>query len=143
MVRAAGIKLSSDISGASDIREPESYTLHKTYLPFLRKTQMTTNWKYPYLFATVGYGVIRKAWQLRDATVSSRDIVTGDRVHVPLLLTDKLVITAVSGVAAPYLWPLYVLSDVRRAEIANRNSGNDLFYLQQEENFSAFDHLFR
>jgi hypothetical protein len=104
---------------------------------------MTTNWKYPYLFATVGYGVIRKAWQLRDATVSSRDIVTGDRVHVPLLLTDKLVITAVSGVAAPYLWPLYVLSDVRRAEIANRNSGNDLFYLQQEENFSAFDHLFR
>lgn len=71
-----------------------------------------------YLGATLSYGVLRKGVQLRHATIAP-DYRDPDS-RVPMLLVDKVVVTALSGAASPYLWPVYIYEDLRATEVRCR-----------------------
>ena len=72
---------------------------------------------------TVGYGVARKAAEMRGATLSvtayDADFKRTDRT-VPVLLVDTAFVCAVGGLTAVYLWPLYAVLDARKLEVALR-----------------------
>ena len=84
----------------------------------------------PCVFA---YGVGRKVFLLKDATVDERqeNTKTGyiEYNKVPLLHTQKAVIVALGGLTTMALFPFYIYEDVKRCEryirgIPNKRASN-------------------
>lgn len=94
-----------------------------------------------YITATVGYGMIRKAIHLKDATIEKYDSVTLKHCRVPLLLTDKVVVTGISGLIAVYGWPVYLFQDIQRLELKLRSIDPEV-YLGKESKRHLIDYMF-
>lgn len=77
-----------------------------------------------YTGATMGYGMVRKTAQLHNADLCTDeyDATAGKRVEkrVPVLMADKVWLTAISSLSSIYLWPFYVWFDMKQLEIYSR-----------------------
>ena len=93
-----------------------------------------------YVAATLSYGLLRKGLEMKNATISYYDREKRENTRIPVLLCDKAIVTAVSGVAAVYTWPLYVYRDLKKLEVRNKKL-NPTWYDMNEERF-LLDYLF-
>ena len=86
-----------------------------------------------YVTFTSSYGIVRKARQVSDAKVT-----TYSGKEYPMLLTDKVVVCAWSGVSAIYLWPVFLYWDVKSAEARCRHID-----LDTEKSGGMLDYVYR
>lgn len=78
---------------------------------------MHSNARVSYMALTVSYGLIRKGFHMRNATVSRYDFKTHESIQIPVLMCDKALISVLSGFAAMYVWPVYMYKDLKYFEI--------------------------
>jgi hypothetical protein len=69
-----------------------------------------------YVAATMTYGAVRKVVRLKNAEVESWDW-DSDRKPVPMLLSQKVLLTTVGSFCSIYVWPYYAYTDMLRLEI--------------------------
>lgn len=69
-----------------------------------------------YVAATMTYGAVRKIVRLKDAEVElcGRDLT---KKRVPMLLSQKALLTVIGTFSAIYIWPYYAYTDLQRLEI--------------------------
>jgi len=65
-----------------------------------------------YILATMSYGALSRAYHTYDATVQ-RDFKTA-----PMLIRDKLCVTAIGAVTAIEFWPFYLFADIGKLELS-------------------------
>lgn len=116
--------------------------LYETYKSMPAKNQQAT----AYIIATLGYGMTRKAIQLQDASITRSsyyddDLKKHEAKKVPVLMVDKAWITALSGLTAMYLWPLYVVGDLKRLEMKMRGMKSEDYEYNHSKRMTL-DYLF-
>jgi len=96
-----------------------------------------------YAVATGSYGIIRKTVEMWDAKLHVKYDANYDKVDkmVPVLLIDKLWITAMSGISSVYLWPLYMTMDMKKAEVAFRGLSSSDYNIKTTKT-SITDYMF-
>lgn len=97
-----------------------------------------------YGVSTVTYGMVRKAIHLHGATITHVEYNDNHKrveKKIPVLAADKLWITALSGLASIYLWPMYAMGDLKRAEIYMRGLKPSDYDVSQDKKYTA-DYLF-
>lgn len=87
------------------------------------------------------YGLVRKAIQMKTATITVYDKKTHEKRPVPVLVTDKVLVTMIHACAGVYLWPMYLYMDITKAEIGWRKFDPSL-YTVYDNKMSAYDYLF-
>lgn len=87
-----------------------------------------------YVAATMTYGAVRKVVRLKDAQVESWDWDSNsNRKSVPMLLSQKVLLTTVGSFCAIYLWPYYVYNDMLRLEINYTKSDASVYGFKQNK----------
>lgn len=81
-----------------------------------------------YFWSTVSYGLVRTGFRIKDATTSHYDEETRESKQVPMLLCDKVFITALSGFLSTTWWPIFVYVDMRRLEVASNKKLDPKMY---------------
>ena len=72
-----------------------------------------------YVAGAMAYGAVRKVVRLKDAQVESWELNSDLKYkRVPLLLSQKVLLTAAGSFSAIYVWPYYAYVDLLRLEIA-------------------------
>jgi hypothetical protein len=87
------------------------------------------------------YGLVRKAIQMKTATITVYDKNTHEKRQAPVLLTDKVLVTIVHACAGAYLWPWYLYMDTTRAEMRLRQL-DPYYYTLFDNKMSPFDYLY-
>ncbi len=86
-----------------------------------------------YIAATVAYGVGRKvvtlskydSYERPDYNKFNNERKEFEKRKVPLLTTEKLGIIALGGVSSIFWWPLQLIRDLNKIEIAMRGLQDD------------------
>ncbi len=99
---------------------------------------LINNFYKKYLVATLSYGLIRKGIQMRDATISHYDRRKNETIRIPVLLSDKVMVTGLSGIVSVYLWPIYMYNDLRKLEIDIKNVRHDWYYDSTDKYLSDY-----
>lgn len=73
-----------------------------------------------YFGTTLSYGFVRKAIEMKNATMEYRDYEKRENKRVPMLMCDKITTTLASMVMSITLWPMYLYNDLRKLELACR-----------------------
>ena len=73
-----------------------------------------------YIIGTTAFGLVRKGVEMRRATVTRRHPTTKQWVQRPVLVADKLLITAMCTSMSMYIWPYWVYIDLKKAELLLR-----------------------
>jgi hypothetical protein len=87
-------------------------------------------YKLPYIIGTFGYGSIRKVPVLYNAEVDAYGYNGEGRFEVtkvPMLLSNKFIITGICGFSSIYLWPMWLYSDISRMEAYIRGIPYDYY----------------
>ena len=74
-----------------------------------------------YFYATAAYGVLRSFPRLYERQESYYDIQSNRTQTRPMLLTEKIARAFAVGAAAPVLWPFFLFTDIKLAEILLMN----------------------
>jgi hypothetical protein len=94
-----------------------------------------------YLLSTLSYGFFRKAFEMKDATIREYDWGKHEEKRVPVLISDKVLITGFCSLTTITLWPLYLLYDIRRIEVASRKLNHDSYLFPITKN-NISDYIF-
>jgi hypothetical protein len=94
-----------------------------------------------YIPATVGYGVLRKTFEVRNATIKHYDSKEGKTIKVPMLVTDKAALIVLSGLISMYAWPIHVGNDIRQLEMRFRGL-DPAWYSLKDEKETIADYIF-
>lgn len=94
-----------------------------------------------YVATTISYGLIRKSVEMKTAKLKCYDHTKKTYIHVPVLTSDKILITAICGFAAMYVWPIYVYRDMNKIELALNKDLNPKWYCVQT-NKHVIDYFF-
>jgi hypothetical protein len=88
-----------------------------------------------YIIGMSAYGTIRKALYLHDAEKYKYDFINHKIKKIPLLTSQKVVLSALSGALAIYLWPYYFYNDIKIIEISltNKNIYDYGFFRPENE----------
>ena len=86
-----------------------------------------------YLPATVGYSVIRKTLQVKDATVTHYDTKQCKRIKVPMFVTDKAALVAFSALACIYGWPMFAVQDLNEFECKVRGLNSEFYNITEKQ----------
>jgi hypothetical protein len=96
-----------------------------------------------YIFA-FGYGICRKAYELKDATIlhTSYDSNTLKKVQVerPILLGDKLLLTSYATMLSPFISPMHIKNDINKFQIHLQGLDPQDFEVSKKEHL--YDYLF-
>lgn len=102
-----------------------------------------------YAYAASGYGVVRKSLQVYDAKVPVYDEKNcisifsrpeAEHKRQPMLVTTKLLLAGMCGLASLYVWPYYVYTDANRLEMQLRSKRPEDYGERVPEH--AIDYLF-
>ena len=94
-----------------------------------------------YLGTTLSYGFVRKAIEMKCATIEYRNWDTGENKRVPMLMCDKITTTLASTIMSVYFWPMYLYNDMRRLEFACKKDLVPEWYEVKEKKY-VNDYLF-
>jgi hypothetical protein len=94
-----------------------------------------------YVATTMSYGLIRKGIQIRNATITHYDKNERQQIRVPMLISDKVLITAWCGCISLYMWPLYLYNDLCNLEIILNKNLKHEWYNVNEKKYKV-DYLF-
>jgi hypothetical protein len=96
-----------------------------------------------YMFAA-GYGMCRKAYELKDATTINHVVDSQSNKVVekemPILLGDKLLLTSYATMLSPFLIPMHIKNDINRLQICIQGLDHNDFDSQKKRCMS--DYLF-
>lgn len=93
-----------------------------------------------YFPIAIGYGFIRKTWELRDATIVFRDHHEREYKQIPILVVDKAMIALCCGLVSISIWPIYLYHDLRAVELYFNPTLETHWYTSQKT--SLVDYLF-
>lgn len=94
-----------------------------------------------YAVGAMAYGTARKAIQVRNAHYDTYDRDKGD-VKIPMLMSEKIVLSTLSGLMAPYALPVYLFLDMSMIEAVYIRKNPDLYCYGTKKKLSILDYMF-
>lgn len=86
-----------------------------------------------YYIATMCYGFLRKAYQLNDATVQKP--YPKHQEKTPMLFGDKVMVTFLSTLGTPILFPIHLCRDLNQFHIYSQGlNPKDYTYVEKRKN---------
>jgi hypothetical protein len=88
-----------------------------------------------YIIVASTYGFTRKYFQMRNTTQLDHKY----EHKIPILFTQKILISTVCGMASMYLWPYYLYNDLNKIEISLSNKKPEEYgYIEKKHLFEHF-----
>jgi hypothetical protein len=97
-----------------------------------------------YYIIASSYGMCRKAYELKDATIT-HDVYDGHslkkaQVQRPILLGDKLLLTSYATMLSPFLIPIHIKNDINKLQIHLQGLDPNDFEVNKKEHL--YDYIF-
>jgi hypothetical protein len=97
-----------------------------------------------YYIIALSYGMCRKAYELKNATIThdTYDSHSLKKVKVerPILLGDKLLLTSYATVLSPFLIPIHIKNDINKLQMHLQGLDPNDFEVNKKEHL--YDYIF-
>lgn len=95
-----------------------------------------------YLLATASYGFVRGCCRVSKGTLTKYDHENRCEKQIPLLYVDKAAISLLSSVISPYVWPMYLWTDLAYLEVCLDKTKDPKMYSLNKEKKYYYDYIF-
>ena len=93
----------------------------------------------PRYFATaMTYSAIRKVSHVHNGEIETYDMRSGKKVNTPLLFTTKVGIVAANAAYGCFLWPVYLVSDLKHFEIKMKGLDPELYDIHKPKSYTDY-----